>query len=402
MAIRAVSVLEPVPAPAGGDAQHRVGQRAEVIGHLLHAQTALYVARQYPKDFCMVRPAQQVEQSFVVIFSASNQCAASVFQFPLKVLRVKALLKHRIAGQFVNHARVLEQITCGPARSTQHMQQPFMHIGSLQQQRQIALAPQQWLYPVSQAYRGHLGDLALRNPLRGAHHQSRQPGAGVFTQRQHPGVVAPARHAVAKLSAQLRQQFIKVAGAQRWRRCTATPAFLVSTAQQRVKFLRHEFAVAIEFVQQGAAVGQVHGQGNPIQIRVRSWQDVGLLVIQVLDAVFHLAQKNISAGQGVRRVLRHQAGVHQSLQCTQGWPGTQLGVLTPAHHLQQLHRKFNLANAPARQFDVVAALGFARAAFGGVVSNLAVQYPQRVEHVVVQVSSKHKRRHYPTQTLCAG
>ena len=74
---------------------------------------------------------------------------------------------------------------------------------------------------------------------------------------------------------------------------------------------------------------------------------MGLLVVQVLDAVLDAAQKVIGPRHGVGGVLRHQARLGDALQRVQRGPGAQFGKLAAAHHLQHLHGKFNLADAAA-------------------------------------------------------
>jgi hypothetical protein len=80
----AVAVFQALPAPAGGDAQHGLGQGAQVIGHLLDRQAALHVARQGAKHLSVVRPAQQVQQGFVVVFAAALQRGAPALQLVLE------------------------------------------------------------------------------------------------------------------------------------------------------------------------------------------------------------------------------------------------------------------------------------------------------------------------------
>jgi len=57
----AVAPAQALPAPAGGQAQHAVGQRGEVVGHLLDRDAAFQVARQGAEGLGMVGAAQQVE-----------------------------------------------------------------------------------------------------------------------------------------------------------------------------------------------------------------------------------------------------------------------------------------------------------------------------------------------------
>jgi hypothetical protein len=71
--LRAVRLFQLTPAPAGGDSQDGIGQRAQVVGHLLHREFALDVARQGTKDFGVVGAAQQVEQAFLVVLAGAGQ-----------------------------------------------------------------------------------------------------------------------------------------------------------------------------------------------------------------------------------------------------------------------------------------------------------------------------------------
>ena len=56
--------------------------------------------------------------------------------------------------------------------------------------------------------------------------------------------------------------------------------------------------------QQRGAIGQPQGLRDPLQVGLVGGQHMGLLVVQVLDAVLHLAQKHIGLGQLQRRIGR--------------------------------------------------------------------------------------------------
>jgi hypothetical protein len=103
---------------------------------------------------------------------------------------------------------------------------------------------------------------------------------------------------------------------------------------------------------------------------------VGLLVVQVLDAVLHLAQEDVGVGQGLGRLGLHQAAGGQLLQALERGAGADLRVLAAAHHLQQLDDELDLADAAARELDVVGPLGPAGGAALGLLADLAVQLAQ--------------------------
>ena len=221
-----------------------------------------------------------------------------------------------------------------------------MHIGALQQQGQVAFAAQQRFDPVGNAHGGNFGHAALVHPLAGARHQPHQPRARLFAQGQHARVLAPGRDPVAKGGGQRFEQFVQALRGG-WLVAVAAFAFFFGAAQQLVKLLRHHFAVGVELVQKLVRALETQGAGNPGQVGVLGGQHMGLLVVQVLNAVLHLAQEDIGLGQCLGGGLGHQAGLGQPLQRVQGGAGAQLGKLPAAHHLQQLHGELDLSNAAA-------------------------------------------------------
>ena len=118
---------------------------------------------------------------------------------------------------------------------------------------------------------------------------------------------------------------------------------------------------------------------------------MGLLIVQILNAVLQPAQENVGPSQRVGGLARHQAGMGQSGQRVTGGPGPELRKLPAAHNLQQLHGELNLANAPARHLHIVGPFGVARAAPGGMFANLPVQNTQGVENRVIQIAPEYKR-----------
>ena len=252
LVVLAMTVFETAPAPLGGDPQHRVSQRAQVIGNLLNGEFLLHVARECPEDFGMVCPAQQVQQSFLIVFTGCLQRLAALFQFSLEFSRHEPLLQHAVAGQLIDDTGVLEQVPRRPSGCAQHAKQSLMHQWALQQQRQITLPSQQGFDPVSDANSGVLADFSLPQPLPRASYQPNQTGAGFLTQSQHAGMISPQCHPVPKCGWQLLQQLVHVSGcSRRFFPAIAALAFLLTTTEQRVKFLRDEFAPGIQLGQKG-------------------------------------------------------------------------------------------------------------------------------------------------------
>jgi len=296
----------------------------------------------------MVGAAQQVEQRLVVVLAGGGERALARFQLVFEHHRVKTLLVQLPAGEFVDHPRVLEQVARGPFGCTQHAQQPLVHRRPLLQQSEVAFATQQRLDPVGHAQRGGFAHPAVFQPGAGALHQPGQAGAGVLAQRQHARVFAPVGHLGGKRRRQLRQHRLQIfhRGARLAVAALAVAA-AVGRAEQRVELLGHGLAVGIERVQEGTGVGKAQGAGDPGQVVVAGGQDVGLLVVEVLDAVLHPPQKVVGPGQGGHRVGRHEPGALQPRQRRQRGACAQFGELAAAYHLQQLHGEFDLADAAA-------------------------------------------------------
>ena len=355
----------------------------------------------------MVGAAQQVQQGFVVVFARGLERGQAQRQLALEVGGNEAVVEDGIAGELVDHTGVLQQIARGPARRAQQVQQALMHRRTLQQQRQIAFAPQQRLQPVDQAHAGFFAHAAVGHPLRGALHQAEQARAGFVAQAGDARVVTPFGDARRQPRRQLGNQVIDLLRRGHGERArtvaiAGTALRRRIAAEQGVEFLGHKFAVGVELVQEAAAVGVAHGLGNPQQVVVARGQHMRLLVVEVLDAVLDLAQEGVGLGQRLGGLGRHQPGARQALQGFERGPAAQLGELPAAHDLQQLHGEFDFAYAAARQLDVVGAPRVAGAALGRMLADLAVQRAQRVEHAVVEIAAEHERQDHAAQRLDFG
>ena len=191
----AVTLFEARPGPAQRQVEHRVGQRAELIGHLLDAQAALDVAHQGAKNLGMVRVAQGVEQLFLVVLTAALPGHGTLFEFGREYRGVEPLVQQALVGQFVDHARVAHEVLHGPTRHAQQAQQTAMHLGPLDQQRQVVFASQQWFDPVHKPQRCGFGAAAFLYGLARALHQATQAQATLVAQRLHARLLSPAAHA---------------------------------------------------------------------------------------------------------------------------------------------------------------------------------------------------------------
>ena len=169
--------------------------------------------------------------------------------------------------------------------------------------------------------------------------------------------------------------------------------------QQALKFARDHGTVVGQLGLQRGHIGQPQAVRQPQQVGSVGGQHMGLLVVQVLDAVFHPAQKHIGLGQRLGGGLGHQLGAGQALQGIQRGPGAQLGELPATHNLQQLHRELNFADATATELDIIGPLGPPCAVARRLVADLPVQAAQGFKHAVVQVAPIHKGLHRVAQSV---
>ncbi|OIQ66358.1 hypothetical protein GALL_520750 [mine drainage metagenome] len=129
----------------------------------------------------------------------------------------------------------------------------------------------------------------MLNPLRGARQQAQQTGFGFVAQGQYARMIQPALQTLAKFIAQPGQQISHAGASFGCLGASATRALALGTAQQFVKFLCCQFAMDVELLEQLPGRVKAHGCRNPGQISILRWQHMGLLVVQILDAVLYPA-----------------------------------------------------------------------------------------------------------------
>ena len=148
-------------------------------------------------------------------------------------------------------------------------------------------------------------------------------------------MVAPAGYAGAKTIGQLLQKLSEFGWRGDWCAGSATGfAVGLASAKEGVKLLCHDLAVAIQLSQEWSRPGVPHGQCHPGQVVILGRQHMGLSVVQVLNAVFNLAQKHVGGRQRIGRGRGHQPGPRQARQCIQRGARTQLRELAASHDLK--------------------------------------------------------------------
>ena len=194
-----------------------------------------------------------------------------------------------------------------------------MHTRALDQQGQIAFAAQQRLHPVCPTHSGLFGDSTIVDPRVGALQKFEQALQAVVAQGADARLLTPMHHALAQAWVQVGQQGgqidVVVLGRAALAVAMAVGFCCVTQAQQSVKLMGHQFSVRIELAQEITAVTKAQGQCHPIQVFVVGGQHMGLLIVQVLNAVLDLTQKHIGLGQRISGGGGHEVGLAQALQC---------------------------------------------------------------------------------------
>ena len=155
--------------------------------------------------------------------------------------------------------------------------------------------------------------------IGGAQDQLGQPVAGVVTQQLHLGQFAPGLDPRGQLLGQSSSQLGAVERGLRRHAAPAGRAIAVrcvrlSFVEQRVEFGGDELARFAPQQQQFARIGgavQSHAARDPAQVGIGAGQQVGLLVVEKLDAVLEPAQKDVGLGQPGRAGRLHQPALGQ-------------------------------------------------------------------------------------------
>ena len=155
-----------------------------------------------------------------------------------------------------------------------------------------------------------------------------------------------------------------------------------------LEMARDFIPMAVERCQHGRVVGEAHCLGeHGLRFGVVR-QELGLRVVQVLDAVLQPAQEIVGGSEFLLRVGSHEAGLHQCVQHDQCWLLLQCGNLAATDELEHLRGEFDFADAARPQLDVVRHL-----ATCDLAADLHVQVADRGEGAEIEVFAEHEGPH---------
>ena len=127
---------------------------------------------------------------------------------------------------------------------------------------------------------------------------------------------------------------------------------LLGIGDHLAEVVAHLLPVAAQRPFERRAGGEIHGEGEALPAQFVVGQALGLAVVDRLQAVFHIAQKDVGVGQFGDHVLGQHALFHQHRQHFHQVRVAQAGQLAAADQLERLDDELHFADAAGAQFDV--------------------------------------------------
>ena len=156
--------------------------------------------------------------------------------------------------------------------------------------------------------------------------------------------------------------------------------------EERVERVLHAGAMRVERAGERRVVGIAHRLGDRGAMLGRARQRLRLLVVVVLQPVLEAAQEIVRGGERERASGFDEPALRERAQRPACGSHAQARVAAAAHHLQELHRELDLADAAGADLDVVGL-----AAADGGLEDARLQLAQLLEHPVVEVAPVHER-----------
>ena len=155
--------------------------------------------------------------------------------------------------------------------------------------------------------------------------------------------------------------------------------------EERVERFLHRGAMPVDVAFERVPRSRVvHRLGDQRLVLGRARQGLRLLVVVVLQAMLEAAQEIVGRGERRARGL-DEAALGERLQRAARRGRAQRRIAPAAHHLEELHRELDLADAARAHLDVVGL-----AAANGGLEDARVQLAQLLEHAVVEIAPVHE------------
>ena len=144
-------------------------------------------------------------------------------------------------------------------------------------------------------------------------------------------------------------------------------------------------AVIVEFRQQRAVLGEAHAARDQRLIVGLVGQRMGLGIVEVLQAMFQIAQEAVGHGEFAHGGFAQDAALGQQVQHLQRRPDLQRLVAAAADQLEHLGDELDLADAARAELDVVG-----HVAPRHFAADLRVQLAHGVDGAVVEVLAENE------------
>ena len=132
--------------------------------------------------------------------------------------------------------------------------------------------------------------------------------------------------------------------------------------------------------------GKAHRTGDLRALRIAGRQPVGLLIVDVLQAVFEAAQKRIGGEQFVAALRTQQAAFDEPRQHGERRADLQGAVASAADELEHLGDEFDFTDAARPELDVVGPI-----LAHHLAANLRVQVAHGVDRAEIQILAVNER-----------
>ena len=388
----AVTHAQRIPGEPQHSFQHGAGEVAQVIGQRLERQRAGEVEREQAQRLRLLEVAQEVHLPLgvaLVLVEARAQGGAQL----RPVRRIAGALR---VDQFIEQHRMLRQVIGGPWTCRSQARQPRGRIRIFEQQGEIGFAPADAVHDVEHALesririgqhaRGiqHLRNQPIQQPLAGCRHAA--------IARTTPEVDEPRVNALRIAKAHAGEARERVFPGQRLRPeigLILRAAVVPYPGENRFEVPRHDGTVRIQLLPQVGVIRAPHHLGDHGAIGVRARQHLRLLVVQVLQTVFEIAQIHVGGAQFIDGLRRQNVSRPKQRQRLQRRAHPEHRFAAAADDLEHLHQELDFPDAARAELDVVR--DFALLHF---LADLRMQAAQAGDGAVVEMAAVNKRREH--------
>ncbi len=169
--------------------------------------------------------------------------------------------------------------------------------------------------------------------------------------------------------------------------------------KNQFELARDILAVNVELLHETRVIRKSHRHRDEILVIDTERKGLGLLIIQILQAMLELAQEMICLGQLGHGLFRQLLFFLDALQDVERGPNAQIGITAAANQLEDLRDEFDFADAARAEFDVV--MHFAAFDF---LAQLRMQSSHRFIGAEIEIFAEYERTHDPFHQdgLCVG